>query len=203
MFDKYALNLLKDHLDFTAAFLQRMGIHADFVTFAGFIVGVSALPFFYMQYYPGALGCILVNRLCDGVDGALARQSAPTESGAFLDIVMDFIFYGSVVFGFALADPQQNGFAACLLLLSFIGTGSSFLGFAVLASQKGLRSTIYPSKGFYYLGGLTEGSETILFFIVVCLFPGAFVPLAYIFSLLCMITTASRVVSGYMLLRVK
>ncbi|MGL5287583.1 MAG: hypothetical protein ACRC8D_15765, partial [Aeromonas sp.] len=56
-------------------------------------------------------------------------------------------------------------------------------------------------KSLYYLGGLTEGSETMALFMLMCLWPEWFAPLAYGFALLCLLTTISRVVSGYHTLR--
>ena len=79
---------------------------------------------------------ILLNRFCDGPDGAVARATAPTDFGGFLDIVFDFIFYAMVPFGFALDDPA-NALAACFLVVSFFGTAVSFLAFAVMAERRG------------------------------------------------------------------
>jgi hypothetical protein len=52
------------------------------------------------------------------------------------------------------------------LLVSFIGTGSSFLAFSALAEKRGLTDTALPGKSFYFLGGLTEATETITVFAV-------------------------------------
>ena len=94
--------------------------------------------------------------------------------------------------GFALADPVANALPAAVLIAAFVGTGSSFLAFSVIAGQRGMRPEAYPSKGIYYLGGLTEGAETIGFFVAMCLFPQAFAPLAYLFSAACAVTTVTR-----------
>ncbi len=53
------------------------------------------------------------------------------------------------------------------LLFSFInGTGSSFLAYAIMAERSGSAGLPaqqgHKRKGFFYLGGLTEGAETIL-----------------------------------------
>ncbi len=197
MLDRYTLQMLRGRLDHGAAFLRRHGVHPDLVTVAGFVFGMAAVGMLAFHWFLTALVFILLNRLCDGLDGALARQEKPTGAGAYLDITLDFIFYGAVVFGFALADPAKNGFAASFLLVAFIGTGSSFLGFAIVAEQKQLKNISYPGKGFYYLGGLTEGTETLIFFILICLMPGRFVLLACIFAVLCLLTAAGRIVGGY------
>ncbi len=194
---------MKKPLEWLAVPLARRGIQADQVTVAGFVIGMLAIPALAFGGYKLALGLIAVNRIADGIDGVLARQNGPTDAGGFLDIVLDFIFYAAVVVGFALADPTQNALAAGILLFTFMGTGSSFLGFAVLAQKKGLSSPVYPTKSLYYLGGLTEGTETLAFFVVICLFPEEFPWLALIFAGACGITAGVRIVSGYHTLKDK
>ncbi len=140
---------------------------------------------------------IFLNRLADGLDGALARRSKKTDRGGFLDITLDFIFYSSIPFAFALADPLTNALAAAFLIFSFIGTGCSFLAYAIMAEKRGITTDIRGQKSLYYLGGLTEGTETILLFVIFCLFPTWFPVLAVIFGALCWITTATRIHAGW------
>ena len=119
-----------------------------------------------------------------------------TDRGAFLDITLDFLFYASIPLAFAIAAPAANALPAAVLLAAFIGTGSSFLAFAVLAERRGLASATYPQKGFFYLGGLTEATETLICFALMCLWPEHFAWWAYGFSVLCGLTIASRIVGG-------
>ncbi|HBA5482785.1 TPA: CDP-alcohol phosphatidyltransferase family protein, partial [Escherichia coli] len=86
-------------------------------------------------------------------------------------------------------------------LFAFIGTGSSFLAFAALAAKHQIDNPGYAHKSFYYLGGLTEGTETILLFVLGCLFPAWFAWFAWIFGALCWMTTFTRVWSGYLTLK--
>ncbi|WP_146823601.1 CDP-alcohol phosphatidyltransferase family protein, partial [Escherichia coli] len=162
---------------------------------------VLALPFLALGWYLAALVVILLNRLLDGLDGALARRRGLTDAGGFLDISLDFLFYALVPFGFILAAPQQNALAGGWLLFAFIGTGSSFLAFAALAAKHQIDNPGYAHKSFYYLGGLTEGTETILLFVLGCLFPAWFAWFAWIFGALCWMTTFTRVWSGYLTLK--
>ena len=192
MFDRHLQPLQKRLLAPLAAWLAGRGVAADTVTLLGFAIGLLVVPLLANGYSIAALVVILGNRLLDGLDGALARQTQPTDRGAFLDIALDFVFYAFVPFGFALADPATNGLPAATLLLAFIGTGSSFLAFAAIAVRHGLSSASYPSKGIYYLGGLTEGFETIADFVVMCLCPTAFPIIAYGFAVLCALTTVTR-----------
>jgi phosphatidylglycerophosphate synthase len=179
-----------------AQVLQRRGWHADQVTWLGFAIGLLALPLIALGLPQWALLAIGLNRLADGLDGALARLTHPTDRGAFLDIALDFLFYASIPLGFALADPARNALAASVLIYSFVGTASTFLAFAVLAAKRGISSSAYPAKGFYYLGGLTESVETITLFVLMCLVPDWFAALAYGFAALCALTTVTRIVAG-------
>jgi phosphatidylglycerophosphate synthase len=181
LFDRKLQPLQKRLLTPPVAWLARKGVSADKVTLLGFAFGLAVVPLLASGH-----------RILDGLDGALARQTQPTDRGAFLDIALDFVFYALVPFGFALADPAANALSAATLLLAFIGTGSSFLAFAAVAGRLGLSSVSYPAKGIYYLGGLTEGAETIAVFVAMCLWPSAFPFLAFGFAGLCALTTVTR-----------
>jgi phosphatidylglycerophosphate synthase len=147
--------------------------------------------------YAPALGFILLNRIADGLDGAVARLTVPTDRGAFLDIAFDFFFYAAIPLGFALASPAVNALAASVLITAFVGTGSSFLAFATIAAKRGQSAEGYSTKGIYYLGGLTEGTETILVFVLMCLFPATFPILALFFAAACSLTTLTRWTQGW------
>ena len=197
MLDRVALQLLRPTLNAAARGLARAGLHADHVTLLGFAVGIgAAVAIAFAQFVPGLL-LMLASRLCDGIDGALARLTAPTDRGGFLDITLDFLFYASIPLAFAVARPDANALAAAVLLAAFIGTGTSFLAFATLAAQRGLKSAAYPTKGIYYLGGLTEGTETLICFVLMCLWPAQFALFAYGFAALCGVTIATRLWAGW------
>lgn len=180
-----------------AVFLHQRSVGADGLTLSGFAIGLTAVPALGFQLYGLALAAILASRIFDALDGAVARLAGPTERGAFLDITLDFAFYASIPLAFALADPTANALPAAVLLATFVGTGSSFLAFAALAAKRGLKSDVFPKKGIYYLTGLTEGTETIGAFVLMCLFPAAFPAIAYAFALACLVTTFARLRQGW------
>lgn len=196
MLDRLILDKSR-HLQHTlASELLKRNIGANQVTVAGFAVGMLAMPALILEMPLLALLFILLNRLLDGLDGTLARLTTPTDKGGFLDIVLDFLFYSSIPLGFALASPEENALAAAVLIYAFIGTGCSFLAFAVIAAKRQMSSTDYPNKSFYYLGGLTEATETIFIFTLMCLWPQWFSIFAYCFAFLCAVTTVLRIRSG-------
>jgi phosphatidylglycerophosphate synthase len=192
MIDRYILPVQNALLTPVARFLAAHGVTADRVTLAAFGLGLMAVPALAFGVYSAALAFILLNRALDGLDGAVARLSGSTDRGAFLDVACDFLFYPLVPLGFALADPASNALPAAVLICSFVGTGSSFLAFATIAAKRGQASAAYPAKGIYYLGGLTEGAETVALFVAICLWPTWFPVLAYLFAALCFLTTGLR-----------
>jgi len=196
MLDRVAIAALKPLLDAGARGLVRVGVGADAVTLAGFGVGLVAAAAIAIDATGWGLALLLASRLADGLDGAVARLTHPTDRGAFLDITLDFLFYASVPLAFAVADPAANALPAAVLLAAFIGTGSSFLAFAILAERRGLASAAYPDKGLYYLGGLTEASETLICFALMCVWPERFAWWAYGFAVLCGLTTVARITGG-------
>ena len=197
MMDRLALALLRPGLEAGARGLVRAGVGADAVTWAGFALGMAAAVCIAQGAFTAGLVLMLASRLLDGLDGAVARLTQPTDRGAFLDITLDFLFYASIPLAFAWADPARNALAAATLLAAFVGTGSTFLAFAVLAERRGLTSAAYPLKGFYYLGGLTEATETLLFFAAMCLWPAMFPVVAGVFAGLCGLTVMFRLWWGW------
>ncbi len=197
MLDKWSIYLVKPVLKKTAVGLNKVGLSANQVTIIGFIIGMMSIPALWKHNYLLALGLIILNRTFDGLDGELARLKGTSNAGAYLDISLDFIFYSAVIWGFALANPQVNALASATLIFSFIGTGSSFLAFAIIAAKLNIDRLHYPHKSFYYLGGLTEGTETIAALILFCAFPDYFSILAYVFSAMCWLTVVFRIIAGY------
>lgn len=201
MLDKAVQAALRPVLTRVAAVLVRLGIGADAVSLAGFAAGMAAALAIALQRPMAGLVLLLLSRLLDGLDGAVARATQPTDRGGFLDITLDFLFYAAIPLAFAVADPLRNALPAAVLLASFIGTGSSFLAFAALAEKRHLTDTALPGKSFYFLGGLTEATETIATFAAMCLWPAWFPLLAYGFAALCAVTTALRIGWGWQRLR--
>jgi phosphatidylglycerophosphate synthase len=197
MLDRAIQQALRPLMTRAARVLLRAGASADGLSFTGFALGLAAAAAIATQHFMAGLVLLLLSRLMDGLDGAVARASHHTDRGGFLDITLDFLFYAAIPLAFALADPAANALAAAALLASFMGTGSSFLAFAVMAEKRGLTDTALPDKSFYFLGGLTEATETIAVFAAMCLWPSAFAPLAWGFAALCAITAALRIGWGW------
>lgn len=197
MFDAAARRLTDPPFNFLARYVAKLGISANALTFTGFALGLAALVALALQEYLWALGLILGNRFLDGLDGAVARRVGPTDLGGYFDTVGDFIFFGAVVLGFALADPQANALAASFLLFSFMGTEASFLAYAALAEKHHFHTERYGAKSIYYLGGLVGTSETFGIYVLACFLPDWFAVIATVFGVLCWATIGSHAVDAW------
>lgn len=197
MLDRAAASLIQPAVTVLARAMARVGLGANHITLTGFFIGLCAAALIAFDHYLAGAVAILLSRACDALDGAVARMTQPTDAGGFLDIALDFLFYASIPLAFAISRPAPNALPAAVLLAAFIGTGSSFLAFAVFAAKRKLASLAYPQKSFYFLGGLTEATETLAFFMAMCLWPDSFAALAYAFSALCVITVVTRIGWGW------
>lgn len=191
MLDASLRPLINPPLDRAGRALARRGVSANQVTIVGVAVGLAAAGAMAVEAFAAGIGLILLNRLCDGLDGGVARARGLTEFGAFLDILADFVFYAAIPVGFALADPV-NRLPAVWLLASFLVSGVSFLAYAVLAARRGLSTDARGRKGFYHAAGIAEGTETIAVFVLCGLQPAWFPWLATGYAAVCVVTGAAR-----------
>lgn len=201
MFDSRLRPLIDPPLNAAGKRLARTGISANTVTVSGFVFGMLAAALIALGAPLAGLAFVLMNRLADGLDGAVARVNGKTDLGGYLDITLDFFFYGAVPFAFGVLAPEANALAAAALLLSFYANGASFLAFAIMAEKHGLETDRQGSKSLYYLGGLAEGAETIALFILMCLWPSGFAILAWAFAAVCIVSAGARVLIGVRTLR--
>lgn len=197
MFDAKLRPLIDPPLNALGRRIAALGIGANSVTMAGMIVGLGAGVMIAQGYFVAGLALILLSRMLDGLDGAVARATRITDFGGYLDIVADFAFYVAVPVGFAFASAGNMPFAL-LLVASFTLTGISFLSFAVIAAKRGLETIDHGQKSFFYNTGLAEGAETILAFILMCLFPAYFALIASVYATLCLLTVIQRSIAAYL-----
>jgi phosphatidylglycerophosphate synthase len=200
MFDRHLQKLAQKPLSFFAKIILKY-LSANQITIIGFIFGLMMCLFIYIELFFLAIFFLILNRICDGLDGVMARLTVPTYLGAYLDIVLDFIFYSAFILIFGLLDTS-NIIITCLLLFSYICTGTTFLAQAIIQPkldlvQKDERLDIDIPKSFYYSAGLIEGTETILFMIMCLLFPNLYFFFGLIFVILCLLTALSRILIFY------
>lgn len=193
MLDQHLRPLIDPPLNRIGRSLAARGVSANAVTLTGLGLGLFAALVIWLGAPLWALIPLLASRLADGLDGAVARATRKTDFGGYLDIAADFLFYGMIPLAFVLTDPASNGAAGAFLLASFYFNGTSFLGYAILAEKHGHKTSAQGQKSLYYSNGILEGTETIVFFVLLCLFETYFAPLAWMFGSLCFLTAGLRI----------
>lgn len=206
MFDGRIRPFIDPPLKALAKQLVAWKVSADQITMFGCAFGVSGAVAVAFGFFGLAFLLIALGRLADGIDGWVARiENSTSDRGGFLDIALDFVFYAAVPVGFAMYAPAENALAAVALLSGFLINGTAFLAYAWITEKQGLEQQAKQAakhsgqgeKSFAYLSGLAEGTETVIFFLVVCAFPGSFAWLAYAFAALCWISGLARIITVY------
>ncbi|KGF71020.1 membrane protein [Hoeflea sp. BAL378] len=196
MIDGTARRWIEPGLNRAGGWLARRGVKADHVTVFACCLGLAAALLVASGFMLAALALILVSRLCDGLDGAVARATRKTDFGGYLDITLDFVVYGAIPLGFVIHDPAANGLAGAALIFSFYVNGASFLAYAILAEKHRLTTTRRGAKSIYFTTGLAEAGETLIVFAIFCLWPAWFSPVAWVFTAICLYTALSRIIEA-------
>ncbi|WP_305984379.1 CDP-alcohol phosphatidyltransferase family protein [Roseibium sp. MMSF_3544] len=196
MFDARIRPLIDPPLNRMGQLLANAGIGPNTITLTGFAIGLGAAVAIATGFFLLGFVLIALNRLADGLDGAVARVTKKTDLGGYLDITLDFFFYGAIPLAFAIQNPASNALPAAALLCSFYANGSAFLAFAIMAERRGLTTDRQGKKSLYYLGGLAEGTETIALFLLMALLPAWFPVLAWAFAAVCFVSATARVLIG-------
>ena len=173
--------------------LIKLNIKANYITFIGFLFGICCAFLITQAMFIAAIIFLFFNRFFDGLDGAMARISGPTDLGAFYDIVCDFIFYSAFPLAFIVLDVN-NSYHIGFLLLSFVATQSTFLTSAWIIEKNKIDILNTQKKSFFYSGGITEGFETIICFSLMLIFYDFIEYISYTFGVLCWITFIMRII---------
>jgi phosphatidylglycerophosphate synthase len=196
MLDSKIRPIIDPPLNGIANLLAKTPLTGTMLTIIGFLFGFMACMALLFQTYWLAVAGLILNRVCDGMDGALARaRGEASDLGGYLDITLDFLIYAGIPFFAAVGLMEASAyFAASFVIYSFIGTGISFLAFAIVADKRKMDDKSHQGKkSFYFANGFMEGTETIIFMALICLLPQYFEYLCYGFGTLCWITTFARI----------
>lgn len=191
MLDAPVRRLIASPLDPLAVAMARVGIRASTVTLVGFMVGLGGVALIVTEQYATALLFLALNRICDILDGMLARVRGPTAIGGFLDATLDVVVYAMIPFAFALS-RQQDALAAAFLLLGFVVAAVPVLATRIFSSPRSWNDD-------FVLCGHTEN-----FFVVVLLCLAerwTFTPLAYLYGSLCFLSCGVSIIAAMSKLR--
>ena len=192
MLDAPVRRVIAPGLDAAAAGLDRLGVRPLAVTGLGWLVGIAACVAVATSHWSTALALWLANRALDGLDGPLARRRGATDLGGFLDLLADFSVYGGFVLAVGVAVPEAR--LACLvLLLTYYVSGTAFLTLAPLLERRGARG---DGRSVLFVGGLAEGTETVLAYAVLCLLPAHAETVLWVFAAMVALTALQRIRLG-------
>ena len=175
-------------------------VHPMTVTVTGFFVGMGAAVFAARAALGLALGCWIVNRLLDGLDGTLARaQRAQSDLGGYVDLLLDFVVYAAIPVGLVLGVPGATRVTVALAALALIGSfyinAASWMYLSALLEKRGagaqtsgeLTSVTMPE-------GIVGGAETIVFYTLFFLWPAQLVTLFLFMAGLVVVTIVLRLI---------
>jgi len=196
--DAHMRRLVAPAVEATARRLHRGGVSPTAVTAVGFAAGVAACVAAAFAVWSLALALWLANRALDGLDGPLARLRGASDRGGFLDIAADFTVYGGFVLAVAIAEPDAR-LACVALLVAYYVSGTAFLAWSSLAERRVL--TTGDERSLRFVGGLAEGTETIVVYVLFCLLPGSAETIAWAFTVIVAMTALQRVIFAVRSLR--
>lgn len=161
----------------------------------GLIAGVGAALAAWQQSYLLAVLLWWLNRILDGLDGAVARISdSQSDFGGYLDIIFDFAVYAVVPVGLALGRMETAvTYSLVFLLTTFYVNGASWMYLAAILEKRShqhanrLTSVAMPA-------GLVGGTETIVLYSAFFIFPSVLVWLFSFMGLLVTITIIQRLI---------
>ncbi len=190
MLDSYARGLYRPAIDRLAATAARHGVAAGAVTAAGLTIGVAACVAVAFELWLVALALWLANRVLDGLDGAVARRTKPTDLGGMLDFLADFVVYGGFVVAVSIAVPDAR-VACTVLLAAYLLNNVALLSFASLIEKRAM--ALGDERSLRFTAGLTEGTETVIAYVAICLLPTHAGTVAWVFAAMVLVTVAQRV----------
>ena len=190
MFDRRARSVAAPALEHAAAHLARTGLGANTLTGVGWLVGVGACVAAGTRVWSWALVAWLANRLLDGLDGALARRRGATDLGGYLDLLADFSVYARLVVAVAVALPATR-LAGAVLLASYYLSASAMLAASAMLDRRHIARG--DERSIHFLGGIAEGLETVVAFVIILLVPAYSVWVEWVFSAMVLATAVQRV----------
>lgn len=196
MIDQW-LRIPKDRLLTPIALKLHPAITPLALTGAAFGVGLAASIAVWQGAYGPGLGLWIANRALDGLDGTLARvRQRQTDFGGYLDLVLDTVIYALIPGALIAADPSLPGLAAlAFLLASFYINGASWMLLAAVLEKRSRGAAMRGETTTVTMpGGLIEGAETVLFYVLFLLVPDLAVELFVLMGALVFMTIGQRLI---------
>jgi archaetidylinositol phosphate synthase len=174
--------------DATATQLMKLKLTPNAVTVMAFLTGAASGVFIATGMKVSALIFLLLSGFLDSIDGTLARISKKiSETGAYLDLILDRMVEAFVIMGIAYAYPEA-GFACLIFLTAVIFNFTTFVVAGAVFENKG-------KKSMHFSPGIAERAETFIIFSIIVIFPSITIPVLYVFDGIIFLTGMIRFIS--------
>lgn len=166
---------LKDKMLYPFVKLIGSSLSPNVITLFSFILGLGSVYFIVSNRLSLALCLWILNRIFDGLDGAVARESGKqSDFGGYLDILVDFILYAMIpiAFTYVFGWGQRSWIIlAGMISLFYINSASWMYLSAILEKRKAGSESKEEQTSITMPSGIVEGTETIIIFTLFYLFP--------------------------------
>ena len=148
-----------------------------FFTVGAFALGCAAAAFVAYGYRIPSLILWIVSRICDGLDGAVARHKGTQSNfGGYVDFMLDVVVYTLLPLAAATAanDPSIYRVTA-LLFAAYYLNAVSWLTISALLEKQRHTAPLSPHQhaptSLRMPTGIMEGAETIVLYGLICILP--------------------------------
>ena len=183
MLDTHARGYLNSLFKSLAKLLLSLHLKPLHITFVALIIGLIGAFYFYIGFHVLSLILLWISGLFDVLDGEMARQcKSQSKKGALLDLLFDRVVEIAFIFSFInTASILSLLTLSCTIILSM----TLFLSVGAMSDKE-------SKKSFYYQAGLIERTEGFILFSLMIIFSNYSTHIAYIFSILILITIVQR-----------
>ncbi len=198
------LRPVKDRLIAPIAGSLGSRIHPTTITVAAAAIGIGASLMAWQGRYGWAFALWVANRVTDGLDGAVARATGrQSDFGGYLDMLLDVVVYGAIPVGFALGRASTSlSIAVMALLAVFYLNITSWLYLAALIEKRADHGTsARGSTSIPMPSGVVEGTETIVAYAIMLLWPAAATAIIWILAGATLAGVAQRVAWAHLHMR--
>ncbi len=203
MFDAAARQILEQPLARLARRIDVAWVSPNGLTLLGLATGLASAASAAIHLWWWSLALWLFSRAMDGLDGPLARRRAAraaprSQAGGFLDITADFVVYGSTVVGVSIGTTSAFDVAwwpFLLVLLAYYVNGTAFLAFSSIAERSARQRE--DGRSLSSLGGLAEGSETIVVHSLWLIFAAQAGVIAVVWAAVVGVSATQRIIAGF------
>jgi len=193
MFDEQVRRLKDSILNPMARLLTRFCAPLA-MTLIAFAIALAACYALARAHYSAALLLWVLSRICDGLDGAMARVSGRQSAlGGYLDLMCDACIYA--LFPIAAASVSNDARIAEALILLLATYYVNIVSWAVLAAILEKRARAHSATTTIIMPrGIIEGLETVIIYALFCIIPDYLLQLFIVTAMLVALSAGMRVV---------